>query len=79
MIYCLQKTFSGKQRQWDFPFQEECLVHYISIYFSWLWPVQTSTNQFRPVTGVYDKKFNSMACCITSDLDFNMGGSVIQI
>ena len=56
MISYLQTTFSGRQWQWDFLLQEECLVHYVSIYFRWLWPVQTSTNQFRPVTGAHNKK-----------------------
>ena len=27
--------FSGKHQQWDFALEEECLVHYISFYFSW--------------------------------------------
>ena len=56
MIYYLETTFSRKQWQQDFPLKEECFMHYISIYFSWLWPVQTSTNQFKLVTGAHDKK-----------------------
>ena len=78
-IYCLQTTFSRKQWQWDFPLQEECLVHYVSVYFSWLWPVQTSTNQLRPVTGMLDKKEIVWLFCVTFNLDFDQGGYVMQI
>ena len=43
--------------------------------------VQVGWNQFKPVGSslVHMRNRNSIACCITSDLDFNKGGCVIQI
>ena len=45
------------------------------------WLAVTSSSQFKPVepSSVHMTNRNSMACCITSDLDFNKGGCVIQI
>ena len=57
---------------------------YISINFRPSVPTELtvgSLNQHKPVWSslVCMTNRNSMACCVTSDLDFNKGGCVIQI
>ena len=53
--------------------------NYIGVDFGWLWPAQTSSNQFGLVQIVHIINSNSVACHTTSDLDFNKWGCVIQI
>ena len=58
--------------------------YYISIDFkpsAPTWWAVLSSNQLKPVGSslVHVTNRNSMACHITSDLDFNKGGCVIQI
>ena len=65
------------RQQWNFPSEAGTL--YLHLRVAWL--VEASSNQLNPVWSslVCMTNRNSMACHITSDLDFNKGGCVIQI
>ena len=72
------KHSSGKHWQWDFPQQAGKLYLHLRIK-----SVSTliGCGQFKPVWSslVSMTNRNRVACHITSDLDFNKGGFVIQI
>ena len=76
-VYKLSGSYYGT-------FQCQNLMFYISIDFRPLVLTQSavvSWNQLKPLWSnlVHTTKRNSLACHITSDLDFNKGGYVIQI
>ena len=76
------KHSSGKHWQWDFPHQARTLQLHLRI-------TSVSTlvgcGQFKPAQAslvqfsAHDKEWHSVPCSITSDLDFNKRGCVIQI